>query len=172
MSDLIDIALLGWAAGAIDGEGTIGVYLHKGHYRLTLAVYNTDPRMVLQLQELFGGSTHTYNNSNKKGRPYFVWIQRAQQARQTLEILLPFFVIKKEQALLAIEFSSIVNTSTGRGHKVSEVILARHSALADKLKQLKQIEFPQDSIFEDGSWPHTTLKSVHPGEPTPITRED
>ena len=59
---------------------------------------------------------------------------------------------------------------TGRGHKVSEAILARHSGLADRLKQLKTIEFPQDSILEDGSWSHTTLKSVHPGEPTPLTR--
>lgn len=156
--DLCVAAELGRCAGVVDGEGCIGVY-HSGgtRYRLILSVYNTDPRMILKLQEILGGMIHS-RHAKEGCRTMFDWTIRDQQARQVLEILLPFLVVKKEQAMLGMEFCSINKTVRGAGIAVPEAILARRCAVADRLKLLKTIEFPLDSIETGGSWPQTTLK--------------
>jgi hypothetical protein len=146
MSDLLESATLGWAAGIIDGEGSIGVYYNSkanGFY-LMLTAFNTDPRMCIKLQELFGGNVkyHKHDKPNAKG--CFTWVLVAGNAATVLEILLPFLIIKKEQAELAIEFGKLSRIHVGRGCPVPESVLAARSEIARKLKQIKTAEFNED----------------------------
>lgn len=100
-----------WAAGFFDGEGCVGVYVlppspvRKLH-RVTLVVNaaNTD-RRPLELLKRFGG---THFVSWKSGRPgqriVYRWQIQGQQAYLFLLAVLPYLVVKKEQAELAIKF--------------------------------------------------------------------
>jgi hypothetical protein len=157
--DLLDAAQLGWAAGIIDGEGSIGVYCNNHrHYKLQITVANTDPRMVLKLQDILGGAVCTHKRQLSTRKNYFIWSASARQAHEILEILLPFFVAKKEQAMVALEFARLINPIRGQNKEIPEATLARRSALSEGLKKIKQIEFPEDCIYSDGSWPSSVVK--------------
>jgi len=55
------LASYAWAAGALDGEGSIGVYVNPDcSSGCKMSVTNTDPRMCLKFAELFGGKVRKY----------------------------------------------------------------------------------------------------------------
>jgi hypothetical protein len=91
---------LAWAAGFIDGEGCISIYHQRGYY-LVLTVSQKSKKPLLELQKIFGGKL--YNVRNKK---YWMWTLWGENAVPALVEMLPFLVLKKEQAKLAIKFQT------------------------------------------------------------------
>jgi len=95
---------LAWAAGVVDGEGSIGAYTNGASaYVLSLQVGNTDFRMVSKLHDMFGGSLRE-TNPCASGRTYWQWKINAQKAGEAIRLIMPYLVTKKEQAEVALVF--------------------------------------------------------------------
>lgn len=95
-------------AAYIDGEGCISTgasrkktWKNETIY-VTLSVHNTDPRLIDWCAERWGGRVYKTVHENKKWMDSFGWRVSCQQARLVLERCLPYFLIKREQAELAI----------------------------------------------------------------------
>src|ERR1700690_1309405 len=104
----------GYLAGIVDGEGCISIYIskrwdkrqNKHVYRpvLEISVYQADKRLIDWLMFHYGGAQyeHTMKNSS---RPGFQWTAPRGKAREPFILeMLPHLLLKKEQALLALEY--------------------------------------------------------------------
>lgn len=95
-------------AGIVDGEGSIVIALDKGNncYRLQLTVVNTNHELIKWIVSKFGGRVVvTEAGSNRKKR--YTWGVSSWGAFDVLEVIKNKLIIKKEQALLAIEFQQL-----------------------------------------------------------------
>ena len=110
----------GYTAGILDGEGCISIYIskrwdgrqNKHVYRpvLEISIYQADDRLIKWLVFHYGGASyeHTMKNSS---RPGYQWTAPRGKAREDflLEIL-PYLLLKKEQALLALDYMRLPRT--------------------------------------------------------------
>lgn len=94
---------LAYLAGIIDGEGTIGIYYHKGRnsYRVKIYVVNTYKPLIDWLGSVFGGFVYKRNHTKWKTR--YEW-HLGENAMELLKSLIPYLKIKKDQAILALGF--------------------------------------------------------------------
>ena len=112
---------LAWAAGFIDGEGSIHFIRHtwakkQPLYYPHLTVAQVDPRPLLVLKEMFGGSIHLHPDSRGNNSDYWRWAIAARKGQKALKQMLPYLVLKKEHAELAIAYQGLVGKSgTNRG---------------------------------------------------------
>ena len=99
---------LAYAAGILDGEGHFSIIFHRPHNRhhAIVGVMNTNKDLMEWLKSTFGGAIYhrvgPYNKPHWKDRYEWRLHQRAQEA--VLPSVLPFLIIKREQAKLIIEF--------------------------------------------------------------------
>jgi len=138
---------VGWAAGIMDGEGSIMItrWLNKElrHtqstpvYRLHVRVCNTDIRMLECLQELFGGRIAPWKTRNVRAKPAAEWVLTNRKAADFLEIVYPYLRVKHEQAKLAILFirKKVIGRG-GQGHVVSAEQVAWRDDIRQKLVAL------------------------------------
>jgi hypothetical protein len=118
-------AELGWAAGILDGEGCIGLWPDSRRpYSARMSVYiaNTDERMLLEFQRLFGG-TVTPRKTAAMGagfkrvpiiKPQWVWQAHGASAIPVLEAVLPYLICKKEKAELCLAWGKTITHSPGK----------------------------------------------------------
>lgn len=92
-------------AGLFDGEGSINI-LHKKprYFSLNIAITNTNIQVINWLKYNFNGHIRISNKQNLKHKTTYNWTSTSIQARKLLEQSLPYLIIKKEQAIIAIEF--------------------------------------------------------------------
>lgn len=103
-----------YAAGIIDGDGTICVNINKNRkpnptYAISVDVSMIDGRIVDWLYGTFGGYIYLVNNDTHfpDGRIYknheqYHWCVRCKKADVFLRKIYPFLKLKKKQAELAI----------------------------------------------------------------------
>ena len=109
---------LAWAAGALDGEGCICIYGRPGRIskkgvhalQLVITLVNTDPRMPLKMKEIFGGNCQpaVERRGNPRRRPIMTWLITGKPAGLALAKMLPFLVIKREQAGIALAYVATI----------------------------------------------------------------
>src|SRR5271166_5923041 len=121
-----DKAKYGYLAGIIDGEGTITIcrseyvanrkaegsrparqYNSLG-FHATISVKNTDLRLMKWLKSRFGGEY--YLDKSKKPSNWkdsYKWYHAAESKQEFLLAILPYLIIKREQALIVLEFLRI-----------------------------------------------------------------
>lgn len=98
---------LNWSylAGILDGEGTIyiGQMSDKRRTFLKVIVTNTDLNLMKWLIANFGGA---YRGEQRgKYRLIYRWQPKGKKNREKLLLgVLPYLIIKREQAILALEF--------------------------------------------------------------------
>src|ERR1019366_7280555 len=167
-----DKAMYGYAAGLVDGEGTITVcrseydsvvknrnnkvYHHIG-FHVKVSIKNTDERLMKWLQSRFGGEYYTDESSLKKNptwKPSFVWHHAAKDKEPFLLAILPYLIIKKEQAILALEFIRL-----GYNVRCPE----KRQELYEKILALNQRGKPVETITQDVS-DDTMIESVLTGD--------
>lgn len=107
--------ILAYTAGLVDGEGCIKISINKPnkknggkldkHY-LDVNVTNTNKEVIYWLKNEFGGSVYTTYGEcqGKKHKQIWRWTIVSNQAKDFLKLIYPYFIIKKEQAKLGIEF--------------------------------------------------------------------
>ena len=110
---------LAYAAGIIDGEGTIGItelrpvdrlrdngtrVRRSFQHRIYVAVSMTDPRIPEWMKGEFGGNLQFVPSRSDKHKPSYRWSMSSKGAADFCELVAPFLRLKKTQAILAVEF--------------------------------------------------------------------
>ncbi len=147
-----------WArlAMAIDAEGTIDIQVYRDKStkpgkvyvgdRMRVLIANTDPRLPLWCQQKFGAHISRCKYQYKKHhRPCFKWIIMANKALFVLQNCLPYLLLKKDQAELAIAWQ-LTKTRKYARKGVPEAVRANRIALDTEIKRLKHI--PLDHFYE------------------------
>jgi len=111
MSNRIPQTTKAWLAALIDGEGCI--VLNRRHknapgrpqYRIQIRVYNTDKRLIREIIKKTGAGRISVMSLNQPGhkKTAYYWALRPTEQEAWLKRLLPWFVCKREQALLILE---------------------------------------------------------------------
>jgi hypothetical protein len=148
-----------WArlAAYIDGEGSICILrsldkkMTPGRVFAREAMYvsiaNTDPRLLLWCQKNFGGRVWI-SHVRTTSRPVLMWRVHARHASRVLEGCLPFFIIKKEQAEIAIAWqrTRIATTNTWGRKGLPACVVMERADLQSELKRLKLLSFQEHGI--------------------------
>ncbi len=103
-----------YLAGLFDGEGCITIdYRFNGrkkYHSLSVSITNTSLPTLIQIKDKIG-SGHIQHCRNL----VYVWRIHAHKAYEFLKNLLPHLIIKKEEAVIAIDFQTkIIEKGIGR----------------------------------------------------------
>lgn len=135
----------GYIAAILDGEGYVTVSRKKDKtmkvgygYRPMVGVTNTNKKLLDFLMELTGlGRIHRSKAAKKNHKPSYQWVLWSQQARQLLEEVLPYLVIKKTQAELIIAMCKAARYGVGRDGLTSDE-LAFQRRTYEQIKKLNK----------------------------------
>ena len=158
-----DIKDVDWArlAAYIDGEGCIDIHTNRGQevlgksrlHSLVVHVTNTDPRLPLWIFDTFGvginyqkqksPSVVALMGAGKKWRQVHIWIVTAKSASQILEGCMPFFIIKREQAEIAIAFqkTKVLHNCGRRGDRTPPNVIQMREQMAHEVRELKHVNY-------------------------------
>lgn len=146
--DLSNVSVIDWArlAAFLDGEGSISVAFatHKAprlaskrtqyeYIRLTIA--NTDPRLIQWLVTTFGGKIRErVYTRNDRWKPAYWWTSSCVRAAEILQGCLPYFILKRERAELALALQATMKRCGRRGTPQS--VIDERAAIKTKLHVL------------------------------------
>lgn len=155
-----------WAklAAYIDGEGSINIVrVKRGEAKgerssgrldfIFVTIVNTDPRLVVWCREVFGGKilqNPRKEENRAKHKPCYEWKVGSNYAREILEGCLPHFIIKCEQAEIAIAFTKTLlrrggQLGAGKGQpRVSPEVLSLRDHYHDEIRRVRAetVAFP------------------------------
>jgi hypothetical protein len=146
---LADIAQVDWArlAAYIDGEGSITIASVRGArpdsrrvMYVNVAVANTDIRLLEWLRNTFGGTISKFRHKSEhvKWAQAYVWTVGSRHASALLDRCLPYFIIKREQAEIALAFQRTILTDRRYGCKGRPLeLIAAQEQLRQDLSTLK-----------------------------------
>jgi hypothetical protein len=140
--DLSLVPEVDWArlAAFIDGEGHIRVVskvVKARGYRqdyVEVIVGNTDPRLSVWLKDLFGGSIPKPSASTSRCKVMYRWTIACAAAARVLQGCLPYFIIKRDQAEIALAFHSTLKRRGVKG--TPDFVRASRADLKSKLHVL------------------------------------
>jgi hypothetical protein len=149
-----------YMAGILDGEGCLGIYASHykpGYFRTykkrnseistrrvslrplygcRIQVTNCDRRLMDWIVDRFGGTVH--NNGRREGiaKTAWKWLLCGHKAQEKLLLgVLPYLVLKREQALILLEFIRMNG----------EYDPAKRQVFVDRLKILNRRGVPQEA---------------------------
>ena len=128
-----------YLAGIIDGEGTIGVYLGSikrkdacyRNYTVQLSIANTNYLLMEFLKSNFGGHIMFRSATKDNGKVVYMWRARLDEIRFILPRVIPFLILKKEQAKIVVEFLDILK-------KVKELKKRKNSPELDSFNKRRR----------------------------------
>lgn len=94
-----------YAAGFFDGEGC--VLISSGHHQLRVVINNSCNEVLQEFSNRWGNKVcqaHGTYVDNPKYKPRYSWVIRGERAREFLETIYPYLIVKREEARVAIEF--------------------------------------------------------------------
>ena len=98
-------------AGLLDGEGSVALKrshdLHRkhNHYYPSVTITNTHKGVCDLAKEIYGGCVYERKSPSRNGyKPLFDWLLSSRMADGFLRLVLPYLIIKKEQAQLVLTF--------------------------------------------------------------------
>jgi len=138
---VVSEAILAYAAGIIDGEGSIYVGKTLESYALNVEVKMTDREPVEFLGEHFGGLFRV-KETTSNGRQIYCWHVRQNKAVEFLKLIQPYVLGKADQLEVAILFplpiiDGVRVHKTGNGSKLPEYVVLIRKTIYEKLKALK-----------------------------------
>jgi hypothetical protein len=107
---------VGYLAGIIDGEGTIGIFKsnRSKHHHVEISVGNTDRGIIEYVQRIIGGNIYESRTKNPRHRssskPFFsVKLNGLRNVQNALEKILPYLKSKdkKRKAQLILKYCNI-----------------------------------------------------------------
>lgn len=111
---------LAYAAGILDGEGSIGARKHfhlRASFSITISVTMCDKEVPEFMASLFGGKVRMEKQKTSTGKSIYGWYLHCKNAANALHAMLPFLIIKKQRAIDAIQLQSMMRSRGGRGLK-------------------------------------------------------
>lgn len=152
-NDLSQVTPIDWArlAAFIDGEGHIALNQNmmsngKPYAYLRVVVTNTDPRLIVWCQRLFGGGICRQTRVQLNQQNCFKWTATCRHAEAILQGCLPYFVLKRDQAEIGLAFQATV-----RYHRWNRRPLEVDQLRADYRAQLLAARAPKkcDIVRDD-----------------------
>lgn len=116
---------LSYAAGIIDGEGSIMVIHHNAggktgckweYWVLRLMIANNKKELIDWLLSMFGGGYSIGISKNPKWNDTYQWRVDSKHAKKVLELVYPYLLLKKKQAEIAIEMLKTYKLVGRKGH--------------------------------------------------------
>ena len=118
----------GYTAGILDGEGSIMIVKFKNPttkrgytYQLKVVVTNTNEWLCRWLKMQYSGTIQYKKSKRPQEKDIYEWRVVSKQAKEFLEYITPYLIIKKAQAEIAIRFQS--NRKRGKPQTDEESIL-------------------------------------------------
>lgn len=107
-----------YIAGIMDGEGSIYIARATNHYnkksrriyhQLRLIIANTNREMLVYIKNSVGyGAIVQFRNVSNNHKAVYTYQLCALKAKELLEAIYPFLIIKKAQANIAFEFAKTI----------------------------------------------------------------
>lgn len=139
---------LAYMAGIIDGEGTISIFTSthstKGHkaraYCPRLCAYNNNPALMIWLVENFGGRARIVKRDRDRWNVSYIWEISRLAAVPIVAAILPYLVLKREQAELFLKFRETIHGATNKWgrHGLPANVVAIREGIMDQMKQLNR----------------------------------
>ncbi len=134
--------IIAYLAGIIDGEGTIRITEGKvkgknwkNIYNCSIRVGMTEPEPLLLLYEVFGGALNIEKRTGNS-RDIYRWAATGNKiAPPIIKRLLPYLIVKKEQAETVLEF--VENFKLFNGKNTPDEEYEKRVYYFKKLKELK-----------------------------------
>ena len=129
-----------YAAGFMDGEGCIyigGVHGRKPHrvmYAVRVGIGQDDIRPLLYIEGLWGGSINP-GPVRSNGKCSSRWTVTAAKAAVFLVDILPYLIVKREQAKLALELQA-TKRRAGPWKPVDDAVIARWQEIKEGIATL------------------------------------
>lgn len=86
---------------------------------------------------MFGGSVYKREHKNKKHKTTYIWSLGTLQARPAIEAMMPYFIVKKEQAKISLKLIEALKRT--RDYRVASEIKAKRKELREALKEINNI---------------------------------
>jgi LAGLIDADG endonuclease len=107
-----------WLAGVLDGEGSIllskvfnRLYRRGFFYRPQLEITNSNRSFLIRIAEVIGeGTVHRNKKGDETTKTRWAYIGSAGVLRAILPQLLPYMIVKKEQAKRMLEYFEFIDT--------------------------------------------------------------
>lgn len=129
---------LAWVAGFLDGEGcfTVGVSRGRRKFDPKITLTQKDYRPVEKLLSVIGGRAYI-DASRLDGRVFHVWaMSGATQLSEILPKIIPFLVLKREQAELLYEMC--YGMYLRGSNRVTDNEIERREKITSRLKEMKK----------------------------------
>lgn len=128
-------------AAWIDSEGCFAMIKqpskktqrHSDSWNIRLSIVQADKRPIKWAQRTFGGSCN--KGTGGTNAPMWYWLCHAANMEAIITRCLPFFLVKREQALLILEYRRTL--TLGRRRLTPEVVLQRE-VIRQRLGMLKR----------------------------------
>lgn len=132
---------LEYLAGFFDGEGTICIDRGNktSYYLLTVSVGNTVRQTLEPFENLFGGSI-AFIRRAKNHKDFYCWRVQAAKAEYFCTVMLPYLILKKPQAKLALEF---------REYFKGEFIIPRGNLINDHSAKITNIMELREDCYDE-----------------------
>lgn len=107
-------------------------------HQLSVVITNTNPLLLTWLQTTFGGSVFLVKTNHLGKRQIMRWQLNERQAFTALEMCLPYFVTKKQQAEVGIAFQQLKDKNWSR-KKVSDEVIAKRDQLKHAIERFNSV---------------------------------
>lgn len=163
----------GYLAGILDGDGCISMNIQSHLYwvrgksysyvqaYLVISIFQTDERLMKWLMAHYGGSYNKVkpNAKNKLRKPGWRWLPSPGKLLENfLLTIIPHLVLKREQALLALEYVRLGPLKRGPGSNNKDVH-AKRQELARRCSKLNQRESPEANTLNDSNEVESKIES-------------
>lgn len=124
-----------YLAGLFDGEGSINITprysndVRRGRLYLQIAVGNTAVRACRMFAAAFGGAVYLNKPATDRHLAYWIWVVNAVKAATALRTMLPFLVLKRRQARIALLFAARQH----RGVRLTPALIAFRQRCRERL---------------------------------------
>lgn len=155
--------IIGWLAGFIDGEGclTISKQIRTNRptdqFRPLLTIANTFKPSLDIFHKRYGGTLrfNKEKRQSKSGVPWsdsWTWYCPMSKLRTVIEELLPYFIVKREQAVIMLMFLDHLKTlKRPKGGRNTDGTFKGSSPLSEKDIQLKELLRKKIQLLNSGN---------------------
>lgn len=124
-----------WAAGFVDGEGSFSIIYQKSLkyncFSVVACACQNDIRPLFKLKEHYGGTIMKMNRDDA-----YRWHVYGFGLTRFLKEMIPFLVVKKEEALLCLKFREILERRNGG--RIPEDELKERFGILEEYKMLRE----------------------------------
>jgi hypothetical protein len=130
---------LAYLAGILDGEGCITLcQVGRSRYSTQIFIANTDERLVHWVHSRFGGSIALRRKpKDSRHKPLWMWLLSGPSVEPFLTAVLPYLVLKHEQASLLLEYRKTV-TAIGTNNLTPTHIVENRERMKSRLSVLNR----------------------------------